>query len=135
MSEQKGIIVFDGYCNFCSRSVLFTIKRDKHARFLFTASQSPAGQKVLVRYGISGLEAHSIILIESDRVYQKSDAALRIIRRLNGIWPVFYTFIILPRGVRDFLYDRIARNRYRIFGTREKCFIPDRALEERFLHG
>ena len=133
MNGQKGIIVFDGYCNFCSRSVMFTIKRDRHTRFLFTPSQGPGGQKILVEHGISGLEAHSIILIESDRVFRKSDAALRIIRQLSGIWPVFYAFILLPRGIRDFFYDRIARNRYRIFGTREKCFIPTRALEDRFL--
>jgi predicted DCC family thiol-disulfide oxidoreductase YuxK len=133
MSEQKRIIVFDGYCNFCSRSVLFIIKRDRDARFLFTPSQSPVGKKILAENGIAGMEAHSIILIESDRFYRKSEAALRITRRLDGIWPVFYAFIILPRGVRDFIYDRVARNRYRIFGTREKCFLPSGNIAERFL--
>ena len=133
MKEQKGIIVFDGYCNFCSRSVIFIIRRDRHARYLFTASQSSAGQRILTKYGIAGLEAHSMILIEKSRIYEKSEAALRITRHLSGVWPLPYALIILPRGVRDFFYDRIARNRYRIFGSREQCFLPKGDMEERFL--
>jgi len=133
MKDQKGIIVFDGYCNFCSRSVIFIFRRDRHARFLFTASQSSAGQKILADNGIAGMEAHSLILIENNRIYRRSDASLRIARQLNGAWPLFYAFIILPRGVRDFFYDRIARNRYRIFGSRKQCFLPAGDLTERFL--
>ena len=133
MQTGKSIVLFDGYCNFCSWSVLFIVKRDKQARFQFAASQSPEGKKILAEFHGSGLAQHSILLIEKDRVHARSDAALRIARRLRGGWPLFYGFIILPRGVRDFFYIRLARSRYRLFGMREHCFVPDESIRERFL--
>jgi predicted DCC family thiol-disulfide oxidoreductase YuxK len=129
----KGIIIFDGYCNFCSGAVLFIIKRDQKAYFTFTASQTPEGQDVLGSYGLGELARHSIVLVEKGRVYRKSTAALRIARRLSFGWPLLYGFILLPRSFRDPIYDLIARNRYRIFGMRDQCFLPEPEIRDRFL--
>ena len=130
---HKGIILFDGYCNFCSRSVMFIIKRDRKGYFAFAASQTPEGQKTIQKYRLGELAQHSIVLIENDNVYRKSSAALRIARRLNGAWSLFYICMIIPRGIRDKMYDGIARNRYRLFGKRDQCFVPDPGSRERFL--
>jgi predicted DCC family thiol-disulfide oxidoreductase YuxK len=130
---EKGIVIFDGYCNFCSNSVRFIIKRDPKGHFRFAASQTPAGQAIVERHRLGRLAQHSIILLEKGRVYQQSTAALRIARHLTKGWWLFYGFIIIPRGIRDYLYDLIARNRYRIFGMREQCFVPDPGERDRFL--
>ena len=133
MNDTQGIILFDGFCNFCSASVLFIVKRDRHARFVFAASQSKEGQKILAERGIQEMAAHSIILLEKDRVYEQSEAALRIARRLRWGWPLLYGFIVLPRGLRDYVYNLIAGNRYRLFGKRDQCFIPDEEIRNRFM--
>ncbi len=133
MNEARRIILFDGYCNFCSRSVMFIIRRDRHVRFVFAASQSNAGRRILSEKGIAEMASHSILLIENDRIYRKSGAALRIARRLGGVWPLFWICIVIPAGIRDFFYDLLAGNRYRLFGTRDSCFLPGRDIKDRFL--
>ena len=130
---DKGIVIFDGYCNFCSRSVLFIIRRDKKRYLTFAASQTAEGQKVIEKYDIGELAEHSIVLIENGNVYRKSTAALRIARQLDRGWSLFYGFLIVPQCIRDFIYDLVARSRYRLFGVSERCFVPDSALKERFL--
>ena len=130
---NKGIILFDGYCNFCSRSVMFIIRRDRKAHFTFAPSQTPGGQKTIQEFHLGELARHSIVLIEQGNVYKKSSAALRIARRLDGAWSLFYIFMIIPKRIRDGMYDLIARNRYRLFGMRDRCFVPDPELRERFL--
>ena len=131
----KGIVVFDGYCNFCSGSVLFIIKRDRKKYFTFAASQTPEGEKIIDLYRLGELARHSIVLIEHGVVYRKSTAALRIARKLTGGWPLFNAFIILPRGFRDVFYDLVARNRYRVFGMSDRCFVPGPEIRDRFLKG
>jgi predicted DCC family thiol-disulfide oxidoreductase YuxK len=130
---DKGIVIFDGYCNFCSRSVLFIIRRDPQKYFIFAASQTPEGQSLIGRYHLGELAPHSIVVIEHGRVYRKSTAALRIARKLSKGWRLFYACMAIPRGFRDLIYDLIARNRYRVFGMRKECFIPEPALRKRFL--
>ena len=131
--NSEEIVVFDGLCNFCSGSVLFIIRRDPGMYFRFVASQSPKGRKLVKELGIGDLASHSIILVSKRKIFQKSDAALQISRRLRGLWPLFYGFIILPRAFRDFFYELVARNRYRFYGMRDQCFVPDRAIRDRFL--
>ena len=130
---DDAIVIFDGYCNFCSRSVLFIIKRDRKGHFRFAASQTREGKKVIERYRIGELAQQSLLLIEDGNVYRKSTAALRIARRLQHGWRLCYVFMIIPRGLRDLLYEGIARNRYKVFGKRDLCFIPEPAIRERFL--
>jgi predicted DCC family thiol-disulfide oxidoreductase YuxK len=127
------IVIFDGFCNFCSASVMFIIKRDPTGRFHFAASQSPAGKKLLERYGITGQAEHSIILIRGEQVFTKSGAALRIAGGLKGGWPLFSILRIFPPVFLDFLYGLLARKRYRLYGKREHCFLPDQHIKDRFL--
>ncbi len=133
VEEEKSIVLFDGFCNFCSGSVLFIIRRDPAVHFRFAASQSPAGSELLRSHGIAEPVPHSIILVSNGKIYRKSNAALRIARRMKGLWPLVYGLIVLPRPVRDVFYDLIARNRYRLFGRKDQCFVPDRSVRERFL--
>jgi predicted DCC family thiol-disulfide oxidoreductase YuxK len=131
--EDNAIVLFDGICNFCSASVLFIIKRDPAGYFRFAALQTDNGRFITERHGINLESTDSIILIENDRVFYRSDAALRISRRLRGAWKLFYVFIIIPPFIRNFVYDIIASNRYRWFGKRDSCFIPDESIMSRFI--
>jgi len=129
----KGIVLFDGYCNFCSRSVLFIIRRDKKKYFSFAASQTLVGQNIIARYCLGEMAEHSIVLIEHERVYRKSTAALKIARQLGKGWQLIYICMILPPGLRNLIYDLVARSRYRLFGKSERCFVPEPAMMDRFL--
>jgi predicted DCC family thiol-disulfide oxidoreductase YuxK len=131
--KNKKIILFDGVCNLCNSSVHFIIKKDKKKQFLFTSLQSDAARDILLQFQLKNSELDSILLIENGQVYQKSDAILKIVKHLNGIWKMSYGFIILPKFIRDYVYIIIAKNRYRWFGKREVCMIPTKELEMRFL--
>ena len=129
----KNIVLFDGVCNLCNGLVRFIIKRDRNGKFKFASLQSEIGQQWLLRFGLAKNEFESFVLIEGDKYYVKSAAALKMLRGLGGIWKVFYVFILVPRPVRDFMYDLIAKSRYKIFGKRNICMIPTPELKERFL--
>ena len=129
----SSIILFDGICNLCSGSVQFIIKRDPKGLFQFAALQSSFGQQQLEKFGFNKNELHSIILIRNDQSFQRSDAILEIAKKLSGVWPIFYTFKILPRFFRDGLYNWIARSRYKFFGKKDSCWLPTPALKSRFL--
>lgn len=131
--QKSNMVLFDGVCNLCSGAVQFIIKRDKKRIFKFASLQSSYGQEQLDRFKIDKKLLHSIILVRDNQFFQKSDAALEIARQLSGIWPVLSVFKILPRFFRDGLYDLIARNRYRLFGKKDACWIPTPELRERFL--
>jgi predicted DCC family thiol-disulfide oxidoreductase YuxK len=133
MTNDSAIVLFDGICNFCSRSVLFIIRRDPAGYFRFAALQTDKGRLTAEKNKINLIRIDSIILIENDRVFYRSDAALRISRKLRGAWKLFYVFTVIPPFIRNFIYDLVARNRYKWFGRRDTCFIPDDDLKERFL--
>lgn len=127
------IILFDGVCNLCNASVNFIIDRDPQAIFRLAALQSDAGQRLLRQHDLLTTHHDSIVLLENDRIYTESAAALCIARRLTWPWSWFYAFIIVPRWLRDPLYRWIARNRYRWFGQRTSCRMPTPELKTRFL--
>ncbi|WP_158796759.1 thiol-disulfide oxidoreductase DCC family protein [Pedobacter sp. L105] len=127
------IIFFDGVCNLCTGSVRFVISRDKKDLFRFAALQSDTALQQLQPFGFLTGKLNTVMLLENGRLYQRSAAALRIARRLNGGWPLLYAFIIVPAFIRDFVYDLIAENRYRIWGKQESCMIPTPALKAKFL--
>lgn len=127
------IVLFDGVCNFCNGSVNFIIARDRAGYFRFAPLQSGAGEDLAAKHGIDRAETDSIILIENDLAFTYSTAALRIARNLDGIWPIFYGLIMIPRFVRDAAYKLFASNRYRLFGRREACMIPTPEIRARFL--
>jgi predicted DCC family thiol-disulfide oxidoreductase YuxK len=127
------IILFDGVCNLCNGLVRFIIKRDKAGRFKFASLQSDIGLQWLKGFGMTNDKFESVVLIKDEKYYLKSTGVLKILRELDGIWKAFYIFIIIPRPLRDFVYNLIAKSRYRIFGKQDTCMIPTPDLEKRFL--
>ena len=129
----KILVLFDGVCNLCSGAVQFIIKRDPASKFIFASLQSDFGIAQLKKYGLHPGSLHSIIVIEQEELYQRSDAALRIVHHLNGIWPMLGIFKFLPRLIRDALYNLVALNRYKIFGRTDSCMIPAEGIRARFI--
>ena len=127
------IILFDGVCNLCSSSVQFVLKHDKKVIFKFAALQSEAGQQLLTKHGLATKDFNSFVLIEDDKVYLKSTAALRVARKLDTLLPLLYLTIIIPAFIRDSVYNYISQHRYDWFGNREECWLPTREWEGRFL--
>lgn len=127
------IILFDGVCNLCNSSVVFIIQRDPKDVFRFTALQSEAGQALIKTHGIDTNKVDSIILVDGDKVRIKSSAALTIARHLKGGYPLLYGFMIIPAFIRNWVYDFIARNRYKWYGKRDQCMIPTPELKAKFL--
>jgi len=133
MEARGTIILFDGVCNLCNGLVRFLIPRDPEGRLLFASLQSEAGQQLLKKWELSPELLNSVVVLEGGSVYTKSTAALKIARNMHGLWPVLYALILVPRFIRDPLYDWVARNRYRWFGTTEACLYPSPELKQRFL--
>ncbi|MCC6490725.1 MAG: thiol-disulfide oxidoreductase DCC family protein [Candidatus Hydrogenedentes bacterium] len=127
------VILFDGVCNLCNASVQFVIRHDGSGRFRFAPLQSETGRNLLDRCGCAGGDLASVVLVEGDRCYRESTAALRVLRGCDGLWRMLYVGIVIPRFLRDAMYRLVARNRYRWFGTREQCMIPTPELRTRFL--
>jgi predicted DCC family thiol-disulfide oxidoreductase YuxK len=131
--KEQPFILFDGVCNFCNSTVNFVIKRNKKTIIRFTALQTGIGQKLLQEHNLPAEVIQSFVFIEKGRAYTRSTAALKVCRYLNGIWPLCYGFIIVPKFIRDGIYNWIARNRYKWFGVRQECMIPTPDVKERFL--
>jgi predicted DCC family thiol-disulfide oxidoreductase YuxK len=127
------VVLFDGVCNLCNGSVLFIIARDRSDLFRFAALDSEAARLLLRECGITGALPDSVALIERGAVYTRSSAALRIAKRLRFPWPLMYAFIVVPRSLRDSVYDLIAHHRYGWFGKRDTCMVPTTELRSRFL--
>lgn len=126
-------ILFDGVCNLCSGFVVFTIKRDPDAKFKFASLQSNEGRNLQKEFGINPDNIKTMVLVENDNYYLKSDAVLRIFKRLDGMWFILYYLIYIPRPIRNFVYDLVANNRYRWFGKKDVCMLPTPELKKRFL--
>lgn len=135
MNKQSthSIILFDGVCNLCNGAVNFVIKRDPVNVFKFAPLQEKQGALLLKTHAIDIQKLESIVLIENEKVYIKSSAALRITKKLSGLWPLFFVLLIIPSFIRDGIYDIIAKNRYKWFGKKEQCMIPTPGLIEKFL--
>jgi predicted DCC family thiol-disulfide oxidoreductase YuxK len=130
---NHGIILFDGVCNFCNKSVNFIIDHDPQGYFQFAALQSEPGKGLLKKYGLIEDALDTLILVEDDQVYTRSTAALRILRQLKGWYSILYDFIIIPQFIRDFFYDLFARFRYDMFGKRAECRMPNEEEKKRFI--
>ena len=127
------IILFDGICNFCNRTINIILKYDKVAHFQFAASQSNAAIDIMQAFKIEQIAIASVILIDNEKVYTKTDAVIQIARHLKG-WPRLFRFIkFIPKPIRDCGYDLIAKNRYILFGKKASCMIPDASIRRRFL--
>jgi predicted DCC family thiol-disulfide oxidoreductase YuxK len=130
---MSGIILFDGVCNFCNSSVNFIMDRDSSNYFKFGALQSDEGQVLLKKHNQRIESFDTLILIEGDTLYTRSTAALRISKKLSGLWPAFYIFIIIPKFLRDPIYNLIAKNRYKMFGKKDTCRLPTPQERAKFL--
>ena len=133
MKNNRKILLFDGVCNLCNTSVTFVIQRDKKDLFRFAALQDPAGQQLIEKYQIDPSNTDSIILIENDKAYVKSTAALKVARHLGGAYPLLYGFMIVPNFIRNWVYDYVAKNRYKWYGKKDSCMIPTPELKSKFL--
>jgi predicted DCC family thiol-disulfide oxidoreductase YuxK len=133
MMDDSPILLFDGVCNLCSRTVQFVIRHDPAGRFRFAALQSPAGQRLLVEHGLPADALDTFVLIEGARCFTRSDAAIELARRLDGAWRWLRLAAVVPRPIRDWAYGVLVRNRYRWFGRRESCMVPTPELSQRFL--
>ncbi len=135
MTSQKGhpVILFDGVCNFCNSSVRFVINRDRQKLFRFASLQSSYAQNLLQDHVDYQDELDSIVLVQQGKIYIKSTAALHIAKQLDGLWPLMTGFFIVPRFIRDAVYDFIARHRYKWFGKQNACPVPPLGIQDRFI--
>jgi predicted DCC family thiol-disulfide oxidoreductase YuxK len=141
---MSAVVLFDGVCNFCDASVNFVIEHDRRGYFKFAPLQSDAGKELAAQYGLASETAEqaptddlipidSVILVEDGKAYTHSTGALRIARRLDGLWSWAYAFIIVPASIRDFFYRLFAKYRYRFFGRKDQCMLPSPEVRARFL--
>lgn len=129
---ENPVIFFDGVCNLCNASVMFIIKRDRYKHFKFSSLQSDFAAKTLPESLTKRASLQSLVLLDN-KILVKSTAALTIAKKLSGLWPVFYVFVVIPPFIRHSVYDLIAKNRYRWFGKKDQCMIPTPELKERFI--
>ena len=134
MEQGKKIILFDGICNLCNRSVQFIIKRDKKDEFRFATLQGDIGQRLVQERNIDTSKVDSIILIEPGiAYYTKSTAALKIGESFGGLWKIMSVLSLIPKQLRDIVYDFMARNRYSWYGKKDACMIPTPEIKAKFL--
>ena len=131
--DTEPILVFDGICNLCNGAVNLVIRNDKHKMIRFAAFQTDAGRELMRSYHFATNELVSFVFIENNRIYTRSTAALRVCRYLKGGWPLCYIFIIVPRFIRDAVYNLVAKKRYQWFGKTEQCMVPTPEIKNRFL--
>lgn len=131
---REPVILFDGVCHLCTAGIQFIIKKDKKNKFRFASLQGKFGQQLLQQLHLPATNLDSFILLENGKIYTQSMAALKIAKRLSGLWPFLYVLIIIPSFIRNTIYRIIASNRYRWFGKRNECWIPSAQINSRFLN-
>jgi predicted DCC family thiol-disulfide oxidoreductase YuxK len=133
--KDKQLILFDGVCNLCNSSVLYVIKRDKKNKFLFAPLQSKIGRAVLNEFQIDTAETDSILLYEpiTNTIKYRSSAALHISKNLGFPINFMVVFSIIPNFIRDWVYNFVAKNRYKWYGKKESCMIPTTELQAKFM--
>jgi len=127
------IVLFDGVCNFCNSSVNLIMKHDKKNIFKFAALQSEKGGELQKKFGLNPKDLSSFILVEEEKYFTKTTAALRVAKHLGFPWKLSYIFIIIPPFIRNISYNIIAKYRYKWFGKRDACRIPTPEEKEKFL--
>ncbi len=132
LSTKHPILLFDGVCNLCNHYVQFVIERDPEARFRFASLQSDTGQTILAEKNLSKALG-TVVLLDNKKVYTHSDVALQMTLHLGGWWKILHGFAIIPKFMRDGIYNLVADNRYRLYGKKESCMLPSPDLKARFL--
>ncbi len=129
----NNIVVFDGVCSLCVRSVRFILAHERDATLRFAPLQSAAGARLMRQFGFEPDNAKTFVLIADNKAYVKSDAAIRIARYFRGAWRLLAVVRLVPRPLRDWVYDSVARNRYHWFGRLDACVVPSPELKARFI--
>ncbi len=132
------VVLFDGVCGMCNATVQFLLKRDRHGALGYASLQSDVAHEVLARHGRDASDLDTVYVItdfdtERERVLARSSAVIRMVAALGGVYRAIVVLRVIPAFLRDFLYDRIAKNRYRMFGKREACMVPSPEHRARFL--
>lgn len=134
LPKNKKIILFDGVCNLCDNVVKRVIAADHRDQFRFTSLDSELGQQILQQIGVDRAQTDSIVLyLPGEAYYIKSQAALMIAKYLGGWYSLLTVFLILPTKLADSLYDFIAKKRYKWYGKKDQCMIPDESIRKKFL--
>lgn len=133
--KNKQLILFDGVCNLCNSSVLYVIKRDKKNKFLFAPLQSDVGKEVIKKFNINTEKTDSILLYNpvKDKITYRSTAALLVSKHLGLPSNLLAIFLIVPAFIRNWVYNFIAKNRYKWYGKKESCMIPTPELKAKFI--
>jgi predicted DCC family thiol-disulfide oxidoreductase YuxK len=133
-ADDRPVIIFDGKCVLCSSFAQFILRKDRSARFRLLAAQSDLGNALYRHFGLDPMSYETYVLLQKGKAYFRSEASIRILDGLGGAWSLFATLArLVPASLRDALYDVIARNRLRWFGTREQCYLPGPSQADRFL--
>ena len=133
MTMDHPVIIFDGVCELCNRSVNIVLKRERKQEIRFTANQNEPGRKILKEHGMDPDAPATVFFLENGKLYKESTAALRVTRHMKFPWPLMYGFIIVPPFIRNAVYRWIAKNRYKWFGKHDTCRIPTPEERARFL--
>lgn len=134
LPKHKKLILFDGVCNLCNASVLYVIKRDKKNVFMFAPLQSDVGKQIIQHYNLDPSKTDSILLYEHEKgISYRSTAAIKIASKLGFPTNILVIFFIIPTFIRNWIYDYIAKNRYKWYGKKEECMIPTPELKVKFL--
>ncbi len=131
--DDRPILIFDGNCVLCSSFVQFILRTDRKRRFRLLAAQTPIGAALYRHLGLNPMDYETNILLEDGRAWLKSEGSLRVFEQLGLPWSLMSVGRLLPRFVRDRLYEIVARNRLRWFGVRRTCYVPDPAWADRFI--
>jgi predicted DCC family thiol-disulfide oxidoreductase YuxK len=137
-SASNTIVFYDGLCGLCNGLNQFLLKRDKHDHFRFASLQSKFANSVLQRHGVSALDLDTVYVVldyekANERLLARSDAILHVLRQLGGVWSVFQLVRVIPKFLRNGVYNVVARNRYRMFGKYDTCLMPEERYRRKFL--
>jgi len=133
MSLDGPILLFDGVCNLCNGTVQWVIAHDPAAQIRFASLQSEVGRALVAKHGLPLDAMDTVVLVDGERHWLKSSAALEVLRRVGGAWKLAALLRFVPRPLRDAAYDLVARNRYGWWGKRDECWVPTPELRARFL--
>ncbi len=133
MDNNKIILLFDGVCNLCNGFVQFILKRNKKRNIYFGALQSESGQRLLKEKGLPFDKFETLIVISKGTILKRSQAFFFLCRQLDFPWPLMGIFRIIPKCISDFVYDRIAKSRYSLFGKKDVCLMPTEDIKGRFI--
>lgn len=134
MGTSDSILLFDGVCNLCNRVIRFVIRRDKSDNIRFAPLQSEVSAELLLKFNIDPGKTDSVVYLTRGKVYLKSSAVLHLLKDIGGGWKILFGLIIIPRFIRDFFYELIAKNRYRLFGKKDHCMVPSEEVKLKFLN-